>query len=1310
MLPIRRLLSAGPRVRFALAAFLAAFATFAQAAAQGSTTLVISQAYGGGGSTAALYSADFVEIFNRSSSPQSLNGLAIQYISSAGTSASSSGLFPLPNVTLAPGQRFLLTGKGTCSATGCITLPTGDLDQTSLAASGTAGRLYLTSIATALTQATPACPTTGIIDYIGYGSGVGCFEGTAAPATTTTKVDVRNDACVDTDNNGADFSALDPGVVPPRTMSSPATPCGNSSGPGAPSVTGTASPSSVYEGTATLLTASVSPGTNPASTGITVTADLSTYGGSSSQTLYDDGTNGDAHAGDGIYSYNFTMPANAKLGAGTITVKVTDSQTRSASANISLTVLAPVTLVPIHTIQGSTPGTSAYNGQTVMTSGIVTSIRANGFYLQSRDADIDADPNTPEGIFIHTGTGAVPSQATVGTYLQVTGTVSLYPAASTIPGTELDSPTAYTVLASSQALPAAITLTTTNPSPSGGFSQLQRLQGMRVSVPSLTVTGPTEGVLTETAETYVSDGIFWGTVTGVARPVREPGLEVLDPFTTGQPNTIPRFDDNPELLRLDSLSATPSPGALDLTSGVILSGVTGVMDLSNPPSDGSTYVPTLVIDATTRPTATANAVGQPVPVALANQITIGDQNFERLYNDKSDTTGATVVTTAAYQLRLSKASLAIRNILRSPDILCMEEIENIDVLNDLVARISSDANAAGQTDPGYTPYLVQGNDTSGINVAFLVKQSKITVTDVSQFGKSTTFTQPSTGKAATLNDRPSLVLTAGIKRPGMADYPVTVIVNHLKSLNNVTDTTGTGQNTRAKREQQAEFLANLVQGYQAAGKHVVVVGDMNAFEFNDGIVDTMDIVRGIVTSTNQDVVPGPSIALVNPTLVDLGPTNLANNMYNYSYVGNAQSIAHFFVTTDIASQMTLAPAHYNADFPVVYRNDATRPEVGSDHDGQVGYLTVPGFTVLTINPTTVTFAAQTLNTTTTQNVTITNSGSSAITVTRAAITGSTAFTVPANPCGGSIAAGSTCTLTVSFKPTVSGVANGTLTLTDSDVTGTQTVTLTGTGAGVFSTTSLLVSPTISVQGGSVTMQATVGSSGAAGTLSGTVSFLDGSTTLKSGVALTGGVATFTTTSLAIGSHSITAVYSGDSVFPTSTSAPVTLTVNAPPTPDFTLTLANTQIIIPKNVPSSTTVINVGMQNGYSQTVSFACSGLPANTTCSFSPATLSATGSTTLTIRINGMTSELRTPFGGGMGALAASLLLLPLMARRKTRLAVRRAAGAMMLLLLLVGVGAVTGCGGGSSATTPAGSSTVTVTATGGSVTHSATVTVVVQ
>jgi len=1263
--------------------------------AAGSTTVVISQIYTAGGNSGAVYNADYVELFNISSTAQSLNGFALQYSSATGTTGT---VIALPaGITLQPGQRYLI--QGTAGANGTAMPNAADVMLSGLAMGGSAGKIYLTNNQTALAN---VCTDPSIVDFVGYGTTASCYEGSKyAPVPSATLADVRTVPCTDTNDNSADFTAVSVSTANPRNSSAAATPCGT--GPSTLSITGTANPTSVYQNSTTLLAVTVTPGTSPASTGIAVTANLSGYGGNSTQPLYDDGTHGDPTANDGTYSYTLTVPTSATLGSNPITVSASDTQARTATTSIPVTVLAPVTLVPIHTIQGNVPGTAAYNTQTVMTAGIITGVKVNGFYLQSRDVDADSDPSTPEGIFVHAGTGLVPSTATVGTYMQVTGTVTLFPTAGPLPGTELDSPTAFTVLSTGNPLPTAITLTTTNPSPSGGFSQLQRYQSMRVAVPSFTVTGPTQGTLTETAETYVSTGQFWGTVTGDARPVREPGLEVLDPLTASEPTTIPRFDDNPELFEVDSEALLPTPGPLDLSSTTVLTNLSGVMDFSS-------GTPLFLIDAATRPTATGGMTVVPVSAAAAGETTIGDQNFERFYTTTKNATGATIITAAAYELRKAKASLAIRNVFRTPDIFAMEEIEDIATLNDLSARVSSDAIAAGQTDPHYVAYLSQGNDTSGINVAFLINPSKIDVTDVTQVGLATTFTQPSTGSQAELNDRPPLVLRAGIKRAGGSDYPITVIVNHMRSLNGVTDNTGSGQNTRAKREQQAEFLANLVQQHQAAGEHVVVVGDLNAFEFNDGVVDSIGILKGAAAPANQDIVSGPS-GLVTPNLVDVAPTNAATGTYTYNFNGNVQSIDHFLVTSDIASITRTSPAHYDADFPAIDRNDPTTPLVGSDHDGIVGYMKVPGTTVLSLNPTSLTFASQVLNTSTMQTVTVTNGGTSPIAIT--SIVASAGFSVIASPCGTQIVAGTPCVITVTFKPTTTGPITGTLTLTDSDVTGTQTVALTGTGAGIFSATALGVSSGNIVFGTNTTMTATI-TGNASTTPTGTVNFLDGATVLKTAAALNGsGVATFTTTTpLAIGTHSITAVYSGDGTYPTSTSAVGTVLVAAPPVPDFTFSLSNGQIVIPANLPASSTTVNVAMVNGFSSTVSFSCSGLPTASRCSFTPATLSATGSSVLTVTINTSSAAMRSPFGGmGEGVLACGLLMLPFMLRRKTRTAVRRAATLMTLLLLAGGLAAISGCGaGGSTGSTPKGTSNVTVTATGGSVTHTATIAVVVQ
>jgi hypothetical protein len=92
------------------------------------------------------------------------------------------------------------------------------------------------------------------------------------------------------------------------------------------------------------------------------------------------------------------------------------------------------------------------------------------------------------------------------------------------------------------------------------------------------------------------------------------------------------------------------------------------------------------------------------------------------------------------------------------------------------------------------------------------------------------------------------------------------------------------------------------------------------------------------------------------------------------------------------------------------------------------------------------------------------------------------------------------------------------------------------------TTTLNATPNPSSFGVNVTFTATVGSN-FAGTISGTVDFYDGATKLNdTPVALTAGAASFQTAALAIASHSMTAQYSGDSTYATSTSDAVSLNV------------------------------------------------------------------------------------------------------------------------------------------------------------------------
>ncbi|HET6852330.1 MAG TPA: DNA/RNA non-specific endonuclease, partial [Pyrinomonadaceae bacterium] len=109
-----------------------------------------------------------------------------------------------------------------------------------------------------------------------------------------------------------------------------------------PTGTGAANPNSVLPGEASTLKVTVTPGANPTSTGLAVTADLSAIGGSASQQFFDDGINGgDATAGDNVFTYAATVAPLTTAGVKSLPFSISDSQSRSANGSISLTVQQP---------------------------------------------------------------------------------------------------------------------------------------------------------------------------------------------------------------------------------------------------------------------------------------------------------------------------------------------------------------------------------------------------------------------------------------------------------------------------------------------------------------------------------------------------------------------------------------------------------------------------------------------------------------------------------------------------------------------------------------------------------------------------------------------------------------------------------------------------------------------------------------------------------------------------------------------------------------------------------------------------------
>lgn len=109
-----------------------------------------------------------------------------------------------------------------------------------------------------------------------------------------------------------------------------------------PSGTGAANPNSVLPGESSVLTVTITPGTTPTSTGLTVTADLSSIGGLADEQLFDDGmSGGDTTAGDNVFTYTATVALSATAGPKSLPFTVSDSQSRTGNGSISLTVQQP---------------------------------------------------------------------------------------------------------------------------------------------------------------------------------------------------------------------------------------------------------------------------------------------------------------------------------------------------------------------------------------------------------------------------------------------------------------------------------------------------------------------------------------------------------------------------------------------------------------------------------------------------------------------------------------------------------------------------------------------------------------------------------------------------------------------------------------------------------------------------------------------------------------------------------------------------------------------------------------------------------
>jgi len=296
-------------------------------------------------------------------------------------------------------------------------------------------------------------------------------------------------------------------------------------------------------------------------------------------------------------------------------------------------------------------------------------------------------------------------------------------------------------------------------------------------------------------------------------------------------------------------------------------------------------------------------------------------------------------------------------------------------------------------------------------------------------------------------------------------------------------------------------------------------------------------------------------------------------------------------------------------------------------------------------------------------------------------------------------------------PSVTGtdLADYTQSIVNGELTVTQAASITTIG---------LSSATIT-PGQNETITANVASS-TTGTPTGSVNIFDG-TTLLATVPLSGGTASYTTASLAPGvTHSISAVYSGDTNF-TGSNSSTTASVTVAPL-DFTMTITG---------PSSATVIpgqSISYQvtvtplyGSYAGTVNFAIAGLPPGASVTFSPSSIAANGGPqTITVTITSapataanhapsLPSPTPSPTHRSATLALAFLLIFGLGAMRRRGRGLRRLVCIVLLLAGGTAATLATGCGGGFFAQAQQ-NYTVTITATAGGIQHTTNVTLNVQ
>jgi predicted extracellular nuclease len=897
------------RFRLALAALalLMVGGVLSEAAAAASPNVVISEFRTRGANGG---NDEFIELYNASAAPVTVGGWLIKASNASGTVGTRVTISA--GVTLNPGCHYLATNSAT-SAGPYSGAARGD--QTYGTGVGDDGGIALT-----LVDGT-------IVDQVGMSAGSAFKEGTVlanfGSANTPDRSYERKPAGVntqDTGNNAADFALASPSNPQNLAGCSVATPTN-------PKGVGAANPATVDAGSTSLLTVAVTGGTNPPSTGVSVTADITPIGGSAAQAFADNGANGDAQANDGTFSYLATVPLSTTPGTKSLTATIADAQARTATTTIALTVAAscgsPYT--PIPAIQGSGSGTTMAGS--VSTEGVVVGDyegaqpALRGFYLQ--DPQGDHDSTTSDGIFVFDNGR---DEVHVGDRVRVSGTAGEFEGQ-----TQISAPAGGVKACGTGTVPEPTAVQLPVPAGAGDLDYLERFEGMLVRFPQrLYVTEHFQ--LGRFGQVTLSSGGRLQVPTAIVAP----GAAAIAKEAENQRNQIildDLFNDqNADPIVFGRLG-NPLSASNTLRGADSTVGLTGVMTYTwaGNTASGNAY---RVRPAGALPSFEPTDPRPASPPAVGGNLKVGAMNLLNFFNTfdgfgtakpwacaggvggaEMDCRGAD--DAGEFDRQWPKTVAAIK--LLNPDVLGIMEIENdgygpdsaiqflVDKLN---AATSAGKYAFIDADAGTGQVNALGSDA--IKVGILYQPARVKPVGATAVLNSDAFVN---GGDAAPRNRPSL---AQAFQFGNGERFV-LDANHLKSKGSACTVpdTGDGQaNCAVVRTTSATLLASwLATDPTGAGDaDVLLVGDLNSYAKET-----------------------PIAALEAGGYTNLIAARLGPEAYSYAFDGEWGYLDYALGTSSLTAQVSgVGEWHINADEPAVldYNDDFKSP-------GQLSSLYAP---------------------------------------------------------------------------------------------------------------------------------------------------------------------------------------------------------------------------------------------------------------------------------------------------------------------------------------------------------------------------------